>query len=113
MDARRQQTDFVTGKTFTTSASVGSYSQSQIIPYGQPRLDFGSNYGSNSGNIGQTKVTKSKSASSWNLDDPEVKRRRRVASYKVYTVEGRMKLSLCKSVRWFKNKYFEMRYGWW
>ena len=99
-----------TGKTFTTSQSVGSYSQSQIIPYTQPptRYDYG---GSNSN---QAKVSKSKSVSAaWSLDDPEMKRRRRVASYKVYTVEGRVKASLSKSVRWFKNKYLEVRYGWW
>ncbi|GAA0184419.1 hypothetical protein LIER_31707 [Lithospermum erythrorhizon] len=32
----------------------------------------------------------------WSLNDPELKRRRRVASYKVYTVEG-------KSFGWFKQ----------
>lgn len=101
----RGQVDLVTGKTFTTSSSVGSYSQSQIIPYSHPRGEYSNN--------SPAKVAKSKSTSSWNLDDPELKRRKRVASYKVYTVEGRVKSSLRKSARWFKNKYLEMRYGWW
>ncbi|KAH7447870.1 hypothetical protein KP509_01G124900 [Ceratopteris richardii] len=43
----------------------------------------------------------------------ELKRRRRVASYKAYTVEGRIKFSLRSGVRWIKNKYLDIRYGWW
>ncbi|KAH7403933.1 hypothetical protein KP509_15G001500, partial [Ceratopteris richardii] len=43
---------------------------------------------------------------------PELKRRRRVASYKAYTVEGRIKFSLRSGVRWIKNKYLDIRYGW-
>lgn len=130
MDPRRQQVDLVTGKTFTTSQSMGSgsqtgntfatgpsvgYSQWQMIPYTQPpmHMDYGSNVNYNSYNIDQAKVSKTKSTSSWNMDDPELKRRRRVASYKAYTVEGRVKYSVRKSMRWFKNKYLEVRYGWW
>ncbi|KAH7295554.1 hypothetical protein KP509_27G054600 [Ceratopteris richardii] len=107
MDAHPQQTDLVTGKTFTTSTSSGPYSQSQIIPYTQPRQEYGG-----SSTVQNKVISKSKSAS-WSMDDPEMKRRRRVASYKVYAVEGRVKYSLRKSVRWIKDKYLEMRYGWW
>eukprot|EP00249_Psilotum_nudum_P026705 c33255_g1_i1 orf=108-311(-) len=59
------------------------------------------------------KQLKSKSLKSWSFNDPEVKRKRRVASYKLYTAEGRMKLSLRKSIKWLKDKYIELRYGWW
>jgi len=59
------------------------------------------------------KYTKSKSSKVWGLNDPEVKRRKRVAGYKVYTVEGKVKGSFRKSFRWIKDKYTEIVYGWW
>ncbi|GAA0154705.1 hypothetical protein Leryth_010450 [Lithospermum erythrorhizon] len=49
---------------------------------------------------------------SWNLNDPEMKRKRRVASYKVYTVEGKMKGSLRKSFRWIKHRCTQLINGW-
>ncbi|RCV23663.1 hypothetical protein SEVIR_5G023733v4 [Setaria viridis] len=36
--------------------------------------------------------------------DPEMKRRRRVAGYKVYAVEGKVKASIRRGLRWFKRK---------
>ncbi|KAF8661809.1 hypothetical protein HU200_056764 [Digitaria exilis] len=36
--------------------------------------------------------------------DPEMKRRRRVAGYKAYGVEGKVKASLRRGLRWFKRK---------
>ncbi|KAF0918726.1 hypothetical protein E2562_025847 [Oryza meyeriana var. granulata] len=36
--------------------------------------------------------------------DPEAKRRRRVAGYKAYAVEGKVKASLRQGIRWFKRK---------
>uniref|UniRef100_A0A0D9V053 Uncharacterized protein n=1 Tax=Leersia perrieri TaxID=77586 RepID=A0A0D9V053_9ORYZ len=36
--------------------------------------------------------------------DPEAKRRRRVAGYKAYGVEGKVKASLRRGIRWFKRK---------
>jgi len=65
----------------------------------------------NAGNFNGMKNSKSKSAKSWSLSDPEVKRRKRVASYKVYAVEGRVKASFLKSFRWIKDKYSEMLQG--
>lgn len=35
----------------------------------------------------------------------EAKRRKRVASYKSYTIEGKLKDSIRDSFRWIKNKY--------
>ncbi|KAF8392622.1 hypothetical protein HHK36_022970 [Tetracentron sinense] len=54
-----------------------------------------------------TKVSKSsssKSKKSWSFNDPEMKRRKRIAKYKVYTVEGKVKASFRKGFRWIKNK---------
>lgn len=35
----------------------------------------------------------------------EEKRKKRVASYKSYTIEGKIKNSIRESLRWIKNKY--------
>ncbi|KAJ1283511.1 hypothetical protein BS78_03G133500 [Paspalum vaginatum] len=37
--------------------------------------------------------------------DPEMKRRRRVAAYKAYGVEGKVKASLRRGLKWFKRKF--------
>ncbi|XP_057978498.1 uncharacterized protein LOC131164950 [Malania oleifera] len=55
----------------------------------------------------------SSSSKSWGFNDPELQRKKRVASYKVYAVEGKMKGSLRKSFRWVKDTYTQMVYGWW
>ncbi|XP_023000635.1 uncharacterized protein LOC111494881 [Cucurbita maxima] len=49
---------------------------------------------------------------SWSFKDPELQRKTRVAGYKVYAVEGKMKGSLRKSFRWIKNTYTHVIYGW-
>lgn len=64
------------------------------------------------------KLKKGKSASgssskSWAFGDPEFQRKKRVASYKMYSVEGKMKGSLRRSFRWLKDKYTQVLYGWW
>ncbi|XP_044961221.1 uncharacterized protein LOC123412332 [Hordeum vulgare subsp. vulgare] len=38
------------------------------------------------------------------FNDPEMKRRRRVAGYKAYAVTGKVKASLRRGLRWFKRK---------
>lgn len=65
------------------------------------------------GNGQELQMKKAKSnqgsiAKSWSLNDPEMKRKKRVAGYKVYAVEGKMKGSLRKSFRWIKD----IVYGW-
>ncbi|KAI3708942.1 hypothetical protein L2E82_38553 [Cichorium intybus] len=52
-------------------------------------------------------------AKSWSFSDPEFQRKKRVASYKVYSVEGKVKGSFRKSFRWLKDKYTHVVYGWW
>jgi hypothetical protein len=37
-----------------------------------------------------------------------MKRRRRVAGYKAYSVEGKVKTSLRRGLRWFQGKCFEI-----
>ncbi|XWS17620.1 hypothetical protein CRYUN_Cryun33cG0082800 [Craigia yunnanensis] len=84
-----------------------SYAQSQMA----------NNY--NTGNNRDFKLKKGKSTSgsssskSWSFADPEFQRKKRVASYKMYSVEGKVKGSLRRSFRWLKNKYTQVVYGWW
>lgn len=56
----------------------------------------------------------SMSSKSWGFADPELQRKKRVASYKVYAVEGKMKGSVKKSFRWIKSTCANVVYGsWW
>ncbi|KAJ7955913.1 DUF3511 domain protein [Quillaja saponaria] len=52
------------------------------------------------------------SSKNWSINDPELQRKKRVASYKAYTVEGKLKGSLRKSFRWLKDRYTKVVYGW-
>lgn len=58
------------------------------------------------------KSTSVSSSKGWSFNDPELQRKKRVASYKVYAVEGKMKGSLKKSCRWLKDRYTQVVYGW-
>lgn len=107
----------------TTSYELRSYSAS----YAQTQMAY-NNYNNNTtttttatnnNNIKGFKLKKGKSTSgsssskSWSLSDPEFQRKRRVASYKMYSVEGKVKGSLRKSFRWLKDRYTQVVYGWW
>ncbi|KAL6226717.1 hypothetical protein ACLB2K_000678 [Fragaria x ananassa] len=70
----------------------------------------------NNANNNISKFKKGKSANgsvskSWSFSDPELQRKKRVASYKVYTVEGKLKGSLRKSFRWLKETCDRVVYG--
>ncbi|XP_021738974.1 uncharacterized protein LOC110705418 [Chenopodium quinoa] len=59
------------------------------------------------------KLKKSKTFSNskvWCFSDPEFKRKKRVASYRAYTVEGKVKGSFKRSFNWLKEK---LLYGFW
>ncbi|KAK3016151.1 hypothetical protein RJ639_005453 [Escallonia herrerae] len=43
-------------------------------------------------------------------DNPEVKRRKRVASYNMYSMEGKLKSSFRNSFKWIKNKFTDKYY---
>uniref|UniRef100_A0A803PEM2 Uncharacterized protein n=1 Tax=Cannabis sativa TaxID=3483 RepID=A0A803PEM2_CANSA len=58
--------------------------------------------------MNQAKIKKVKSgvgstSKSWSLNDPELQRKKRVAGYKAYVVEGKMKGSFRKSFKWIKR----------
>lgn len=58
------------------------------------------------------KSTNASTSKSWSFSDPELQRKKRVASYKVYSVEGKLKGSLRKSFKWLKDRCNRVVYGW-
>lgn len=63
--------------------------------------------------VSARKSTSSQSGGSiWGFNDPETKRRRRVASYKAYSVEGRVKASIRTGFRWIKTRCSQLVHGW-
>jgi hypothetical protein len=90
--------------------------RNEIVPYGDRRIDLVvkpparspppplpvTKSGGGGGGIG----------SAWCFSDPEVKRRRRVASYKAYSVEGKVKASFRRGFRWIKDKCTGFIHGW-
>lgn len=67
--------------------------------------------------IKEVKITKGKSnigsvSKIWSFNDPELQRKKRVAGYKVYGVEGKMKGSLRRSFRWIKKSCSQVVNGW-
>ncbi|KAK7396940.1 hypothetical protein VNO78_18103 [Psophocarpus tetragonolobus] len=51
------------------------------------------------------------SEKAWRFSDPEAKRKKRIAKYKVYGVEGKVKATLKKGLRWIKNKCSQIAHG--
>ncbi|XP_010544986.1 PREDICTED: uncharacterized protein LOC104817471 [Tarenaya hassleriana] len=51
------------------------------------------------------------SAKPWGLSDAEMRRKKRIARYKAYTVEGKVKASLRKGLRWIKDKCSQIVHG--
>ncbi|TKY52479.1 ATP-dependent DNA helicase Q 1 [Spatholobus suberectus] len=50
-------------------------------------------------------------AKPWSFGDPETKRRKRIAKYKVYAVEGKVKASLRNGIRWIKHTCSRIVHG--
>ena len=97
-----------------------SYSGGRVAPTSMQDLrSYSANHAAYPHQIGkEVKMKKGKSTAgkpsrSWSLNDPELQRKKRVAGYKIYAAEGKMKGSLKKSFRWIKNTYTQAVYGWW
>lgn len=53
----------------------------------------------------------SSSSRNWGFSDPELQRKKRVAGYKAYTMEGKMKGSFKKSFKWIKDVVNGLRWS--
>ncbi|KAJ4959268.1 hypothetical protein NE237_026379 [Protea cynaroides] len=106
-DGRMQVVNYDGGRSTTHGMrDLRSYSTSYASSAQQTQMDK------------EVKFKKSKSSSvgsskGWTFNDPELKRKKRVAGYKVYAVEGKMKGSFRKSFKWLKDRYSQVVYGWW
>ncbi|KAK7284602.1 hypothetical protein RJT34_19351 [Clitoria ternatea] len=69
------------------------------------RVVSGKSYGSSGS--GSTRA----SEKPWRLNDPEAKRKKRIAKYNVYGVEGKVKATLRKGLRWIKRKCSQIANG--
>ncbi|KAG1367643.1 hypothetical protein COCNU_14G001110 [Cocos nucifera] len=94
--------------------SVVYDSRSYSASYGSsanPSSSYG--YGSREVKLDKGMRASGSSKKGWVFSDPEFQRKKRVASYKLYAVEGRVKGSLKRSFRWLKDRYTQVVYGWW
>ena len=62
---------------------------------------------------GKSTSGSSSSKSGWILSDPEIQRKKRVAGYKAFALEGKMKGSFRKSFRWIKDRCSQVVHGRW
>ncbi|MCD9646130.1 hypothetical protein HAX54_035698 [Datura stramonium] len=124
-DSRRQVETY----SYSTDGGYGNgYSEHTSNPTGFRDLRcYSASYATSSSNNNnnnqmgfsakEVKFKKGKSSNgsvskSWSFNDPELQRKKRVASYKVYTVEGKVKGSIKKSFRWIKERCTKVVYGW-
>ncbi|GFQ04751.1 hypothetical protein PHJA_002619100 [Phtheirospermum japonicum] len=62
----------------------------------------------------ENKCSRNYSSKNWSFNlDPELQRKKRVAGYKAYTVEGKMKGSVKKSFKWIKETCNQVAHGLW
>ncbi|KAH6790837.1 ABC family ABC transporter [Perilla frutescens var. frutescens] len=109
-----------------------SDSNMQIEPYYGPSTARGSDFRSYSTSYATSspsyyyttapappkKLKKGKSvggsvSKSWSFSDPEFQRKKRVVSYKSYSVEGKVKGSFRRSFRWIKDRCNLLIHGLW
>lgn len=91
-----------------------SYSYSAGGSGGMGTSSYSYSYQYEYGGLGAVEeVKRSKSKRQWlALADPDLDRKRRVAAYKAYGVEGKVKGSFRKSFKWIKDRYLNLVYGW-
>lgn len=99
---------------------IESYSGGRVAPTSMQDLRcYSANYAAYAHQLGkEVKMKKGNStvgeaSKGWTFDDPELQRKKRVAGYKIYAAEGKMKGSLRKSFSWIKNTCTQAVNGWW
>ncbi|KAK7392266.1 hypothetical protein VNO78_20698 [Psophocarpus tetragonolobus] len=87
----RRRVEILSGKNYGCSQSYVATIASEVIR------------ASHSGEATATKP--------WSFGDPESKRRKRIAKYKVYAVEGKVKATLRDGIRWIKHTCYRIVHG--
>lgn len=96
-----RRVEIVSGKSFTAGNQVYAMTSRPWSPDPAPQVPRGS----------QAAASSSTSSKPWGFSDPEMKRKKRIAKYKVYTIEGKVKASIRTGFRWIKNKCSEIIHG--
>lgn len=116
-DGRMQIENYSNGPTTTGPSSYGINSMQDLrcysASYAAASVTVPPLNNSNDFKLKKDKSTSGSTSKSWSFNDPELQRKKRVASYKVYTVEGKVKGSFKKSFRWIKDRCCRMVHGWW
>ncbi|CAA3020709.1 Hypothetical predicted protein [Olea europaea subsp. europaea] len=95
------------------STSTSSYGSSSVHNPPPPRVPL-PHLDHNPAKINKQKNRVSYSSSkSWSFNDPELQRKKRIASYRAYSMEGKMKGSFKKSFSWIKETCNHVVHGWW
>lgn len=92
--------EIVSGKSFGAGNQFYAMTSRPWSPDPAPQVPRGSQVASSSS-----------SSKPWGFSDPEMKRKKRIAKYKVYTIEGRVKASIKNGFRWIRNKCSEIIHG--
>ena len=101
--------EIVAGRVFTTNhpyviKSLPPPQRSQdLAPYFRSKYDL--DFQRRDGKLG------GRGGSLWCFSDPELRRRKRVAGYKAYSAEGKLKAKIRRGLRWIKVRCHELVHG--
>lgn len=99
VDGGGRNHEIINASTLKTASDVYVGGRSHITPYDPNPYHRNGIVEANTTN---GLPSKKPSKKWWN--DPETKRRKRVAKYKFYSVEGKIKTSITRGYRWFKRR---------
>ncbi|KAL6985548.1 hypothetical protein U1Q18_018924 [Sarracenia purpurea var. burkii] len=105
-DGRKQIQSYNGFRPTSNPHDLSSFYASYSSSYAPPPTQKG---GVKDLNLKKAKII---SGSSWGSISPDLRRKKRVASYKAYSVEGKLKGSMRKSFKWIKDKCTHMIHGW-
>ncbi|CAF2093188.1 hypothetical protein BRARA_E00048 [Brassica rapa] len=96
-----RRTEIVSGKGYGVGGSNQIYGTQDFPPSLQTPP----------GEVAARRSNASSTRPSWGVNDAEMKRKKRIARYKAYTVEGKVKSTFKNGFRWIKNKCYQIVHG--
>ena len=118
MDGGYRSKSYASGRMQIEPYTGGARPDFRSLSYGgggasyQYQYEYGAGLGQVTTVVEEEEVKRSKSKRRWlALGDPDMERKRRVAAYKAYAMEGKVKGSFRKSFRWIKDRYLHLVYG--
>ncbi|CAN7102930.1 unnamed protein product [Brassica rapa subsp. narinosa] len=96
-----RRTEIVSGKGYGVGGSNQIYGTQDFPPSLQTPP----------GEVAARRSNASSTRPPWGVNDAEMKRKKRIARYKAYTVEGKVKSTFKNGFRWIKNKCRQIVHG--